>query len=1254
MSMKHTTLARVLLLVLAVVMVFSFASCASNKDLDAAKQELSDKIAQIEKNSATAAALKDLETIVDGVHTTAKAAATKADLDAAIAQIEALQAAAAVKTEVEATIAANKAAADSALAAAKTALEQAIADNATADAAALTAAKAALEKAIADNAAADATNAAAATKALNDAKAALEQAIADNAAADAAALAAAKATLEATIQANDTAAKKAVADLKAELEAAIADSSAADVAAATKALNEAKAALEQADANLDAAVTGLNKVVADNKTAADAAIAKVAKDLSDNAKADEELAADVATLEAAKDALTADVAALKTVAAGIDAKIAAAKKDLQDQIDAINANLAAIGGLDELAKTVAELEATIESMGDILFAKNFQAATEMLHGILKGENGEDYSLAAFKAAVEAVVVTNYAPSVYAKFDAEAKRIEFFLTRATSTAEIVNLFGQLDTAKAALITLEESLEIALDALGTITVDEDLTEVETIHAMMTSVPEELETRYDNVQKAKQNLINATPVAEALVAAIDAQKTAGIIFLDSKAPVAALEARYEAFEADFFGNEVYTALYGEDTTAQIMITNYDELVAFGERLEVLDAAYLEILDIDALILNFKADGVLYTDLAAVKANSDAIAAWAAKDEFQLEADNIKRMYAEKYGNTTTYPLVAETLAYATAMDALYTEYVNNAKYGNEADAILADAVAAFKAKLDAKTIVLSVDEAAVVAMRTAIGELATKITALYIDAHITGAEGNYEAMVGALIEDFEAVEARVTTLNAAKTAFANELAAMNTIVEVEYATFDTIKAHRAALTGYYALYDIDVETVKDSKGNVTEVIGGDANYEELAAAAEARYMELMDAYVVLTMEIVETYNKAMSLLDAFNTGIALDKGNVLIDVLAELKEIIVNKKVTNVDLVLPSGDTQVNLIDLNLRFVQTAVEYDRVAQAAVADAVAVNDEIANLVADGANLNDRPAINAAYDNLVAWYKAHIDENFDGDQAALLAGLDAVKAIEIFDDDDTEDLYAFVTVENFEKIKALYNTSAATLAAADAADDAVAAGLEALLTGWNVHSGFEAADAAYKAFINTYYGGTDDVDGAIASAEVDYFNLLGLYADFSAQKADWEAKCATQDAAAAVINNMIANLLVRYPGAVDMNDGTGVLTEIAVINALIDSYDATYCTDDCLFITDGVNALVELYCLEARAKMAVEHKTVYDMVGADQAEVAKNLTTYNSMLNGITSIVTDRAVAKTTIDGIVKAAFSTLEKYIPEAVEPQ
>ena len=1231
MSMKHTTLARVLLLVLAVVMVFSFASCASNKDLDAAKQELSDKIAQIEKNSATAAALKDLETIVDGVHTTAKAAATKADLDAAIAQIEALQAAAAVKTEVEATIAANKAAADSALAAAKTALEQAIADNATADAAALTAAKAALEKAIADNA----TDS---TKALNDAKAALEKAIADNAAADAAALAAAKATLEATIQANDTAAKKAVADLKAELEAAIAGSSAADVAAATKALNEAKAALEQADADLDAAVTGLNKVVADNKTAADAAVAKVAKDLADNAKADEELAADVATLEAAKNTLTADVAALKTVAAGIDAKIAAAKKDLQDQIDAINANLAAIGGLDELAKTVAELEATIESMGDILFAKNFQAATEMLHGILKGENGEDYSLAAFKAAVEAVVVTNYAPSVYAKFDAEAKRIEFFLTRATSTAEIVNLFGQLDTAKAALITLEESLEIALDALGTITVDEDLTEVETIHAMMTSVPEELETRYENVKNAKQNLINATPVAEALVAAIDAQKTAGIIFLDSKAPVAALEARYEAFEADFFGNEVYTALYGEDTTAQIMITNYDELVAFGERLEVLDAAYLEILDIDALILNFKADGVLYTDLAAVKANSDAIAAWAAKDEFQLEAVNVARMYKEKYGNETTYPLVAETLAYATAMDALYTEYVNNAKYGNEADAILADAVAAFKAKLDAKTIVLSVDEAAVVAMRTAIDELATKIAALYIDAHITGAEGNYEAMVGALIVDFEAVEARVDTLNAAKTAFANELAAMNTIVEVDFATYTTIKAHRAALTGFFATYDIAVTFNAD--GDVTE---GDANYDELAADAEARYMELKAAYVVLTEDIAATYNKAMALLDAFDAGITLDKGNILIEVLAELKEIIVVKKVQNVNLMLPSGDTEVNLIDLNDRFVQTAVEFDALAQAAVADAVAVNDEIANLDANGANLNDRPAIITAYDNLVAWYKAHIDENFDGDQAALLAGLDAVKAIEIFDENETVELYAFVTVENFEKIKALYNTSAATLAAADAADDAVAAGLEALLTGWNVHSGFEAADAAYKAFIDTYY------DGAIASAEVDYFNLLGLYADFSAQKADWETKCATQDAAATVINDLIAELLVRYPGAVAMADGADVLAEIAAINALIDSYDATYCTDDCLFITDDVNALVDLYRLEARAKMAVEHKAVYDMVDADQNAVAKNLTLYNNLINVAARGVTDRVAAKAAIDGIVKAASSALAKYIPQ-----
>ncbi len=1197
MSMKHTTLARVLLLVLAVVMVFSFASCASNKDLDAAKQELSDKIAQIEKNSATAAALKDLETIVDGVHTTAKAAATKADLDAAIAKIEALQAAAAVKTEVEATIAANKAAADSALAAAKAALEKAIADNATADAAALTAAKAALEKAIADNA----TDS---TKALNDAKTALEGVDAD--------LADEIKALDDAIKAND----KALADLKAELEAA----------------------LEQADDDLDAAVTALNKVVADNKAAADAAIAKVAKDFADNAKADADLADDVATLEAAKNTLTADVAALKTVAAGIDAKIAAAKKDLQDQIDAINANLAAIGGLDELAKTVAELEATIESMGDILFAKNFQAATEMLHGILKGENGEDYSLAAFDAAVKAVVVTNYAPSVYDKFDAEATRIRFFLTRATSTAEIVNLFGQLDEAKAALITLEESLEIALNALGTITVDEDLTEVETIYAMMTSVPEELETRYENVQDAKQNLINATPVAEALVAAIDAQKTAGIIFLDSKAPVAQLRADYAAFVSTYFANTIYTDLYGEDTTAVTMVTNYEDLVAFENRLTVLDNAYLEILDIDALILNFKANGVLYTDLAAVKANSDAIAAWAAKDEFQLEAVNVARMYEEKYGNTTTYPLVAETLAYATAMDALYTEYVNNAKYGNGADAILADAVAAFKAKLDAKTIVLSVDEAAVVAMRTAIDELATKITALYLNAGITGAEGNYEAMVGDLLADFVDVETRVATLNAAKAAFEAELAAMNTIAKVDFATYTTIKAHRANLTGFFATYDIAVTFNAD--GDVTE---GDANYDELAAAAEARYMELKAAYVVLTEDIAATYNKAMSLLDAFNSGITLDKGNVLIEVLAELKEIIVVKKVQNVNLMLPSGDTEVNLIDLNDRFVQTAVEFDALAQAAVADAVAVNAEIAALVANGANLNDRPAITTAYDNLVAWYKAHIDANFDGDQAALLAGLEAVKAIEIFDDNDTVDLYAFVTVENFEKIKALYNTSAATLAAADAADDAVIAGLEALLTGWNVHSGFEAADAAYKAFIDTYY------DGAIASAAVDYSDLLDLYADFSAQKSDWETKCATQDAAAATINGLIADLLTRYSGAVAMADGAAVLVEIEAINNLIAAYDRDYCTDDCKFIDGDANALVDLYRLEMRAQMAVDHLDVYGMVGADQSAISKNLTLYNNLMNGAALGETNRVAAKAAIKGIYDAAISALAKYIPQ-----
>ncbi|MBQ9802941.1 MAG: hypothetical protein IJW51_07745 [Clostridia bacterium] len=1172
--MKHKSAwIRVLLLTLCLVLVLSsLAGCVSEDEFASLKQQLEEtqskvnqtttKLEEVVNSAETKATVAELRALVDQIKATADSAVTAAQLAEIATKLDA------VKATADAAVTAQT------LAEAKTALEALITANGTQDATV----KAALEAAQTKIATLEA--AVAAQAALADKVAAIEAALANNA--DKAYVDAAVNALKAQVSTDLTAVTARVAALEAALE------------------NNADKAY------VDAAIAGVNEAIAALATKAE---------LDDAVEACKTYAAE---LDAA-----------------IDAKIVALQGQFTDLAAKAEGNAAAIIALQTELATINQKLADLEA-NKSAFADAYKEATLTLKGESE-EYGDTYSLATFEATVKVYIdgQPKYDAAAYATFVEKVDRIRFYLTRATSVEEIIALFGDLDAAKANLEAndLTKSFPELLESLvGKVTYDTDLTTVVNTFALLPVEDQAAnQAEYDAILAAKDYLVAAKAEADALAELIAAQGM--IVYGVSETAVAGYRATLDAIQATYFTavsadtmvyKYYFTTVVEEVATvisAADLLSNYADLVTMEKRVEELAAAFdaiattAEIIDI---IKNYNTARPLFNQMGDIDANVAQIDAWI--EAYSLETENVEALYAAYYSDDTVYPLVALADAYATAMDALYQAYVVEAKeaYGNQN---MVSAVAALKAKVDANTYTIGNDWQLHKAVRNALDALQADIALVAEFDPLL--DNNYAEMVKDFIADF-APDADPATLTVCdrndqlvllRTELNNLNEVMKALLPVEYDDAQAIQDYRGFLDAKYEAYNI---------------VKGDENYVELATEVEATLASLEAAYAELVADILNIYNEAMDLLNSFKDGegnivINLALGNNLIEVVDKLAEIVIDKGLTEVQLRLDDAGTT-DLEQLYNDFVAITVKFDEKAQAAQTDAATVNaliEALATLNAD--KLNNYDQIVAAYDALVAWYKLYIDADFDetaeGAQAAMIAAIDLVQEIEIFDTTDTVDLYSFVVTANAQAVVDAYNTAVATYAAAEVAAADLLAQMNALITTWNVHSDFASVQALYDTFVATYYDDATFVDACDFFAVLPVYGAIGTVGTYADTQKAYTDACTAAQNMADNINSLIAALPTD---AIEMDAADALLLEIQAIYDLIADFYAngSHCTDPCdacietYFTVAGKNNIVELYRVKTSATIASEYKAVYDTAAAEvQSEMRVYLNLYNNML---------------------------------------
>ena len=1213
------------------------------------------RITALEGSVATKAAL---ESAISGINSII--AADKAAIEAKMAEIETLVAKKADKATVDgaiaelaSTVAANKTAAEEAIAVAKSTLEEKIsaantaleelsetvAANNTAAEAAIAAAKAELYGAI------DTTNTALDTLAatvennnnkvtediadLNEAIENLRKAHQDNANKIAELKSAYEAKVDELVKADGDntalinaltakynaeveALKKADTDNKAALEKALADEVAALTAkydTAVEALetaNEANAKeIENLSAELAEKVEALEKADAANRTALEDKIAeeidKVNKTVSDNAKAANDK---VAALETKVDGIELMLNSKTTeINNTVDTKIQTLKNELNNKIDALQASYDSfvtntnteISNINALIKTInGQIEALQKDCNS--FAENYQKATDMLY---EGE----YSIDSFEAKVSGVLEADYEKSVYEEFKKEVERLTFFLGRAITEDAIIGYFEQLDQLIEGMPTLMQSLRDMLNAYTEnaeegkrkylTTNPNELDNIDNLYNKIETVDEDLETLYNAISAAHDNLVLANGAAEDVKVNIN-NIAAPIVYVTSEPAIVYAEDAFDVYATTYFADTEMTKYYGE-TTAASLVTNYTKLTEYRARYDVLvSAADNKVVFVDA-VLNYATDRPLWSDLSDIAADKVKYDEWLTAYEIDtvVDAASISTIYGGEL------ELLAKADVYATYMDSVYTD--------NGVEALVTQITEYVSA-----TNVLYETKETCDALNVARETVKDAIESA--DDYVAEYDNNYVTMfTQENIDKLAAATARIAELVEAKAKIDAVYAEMDAMLNkdggITYDDSAAISQFKPALDKIYV--DYEISTDKDADENYV-----DQNYVALATATEAKYDELIDAYMKVireVVELIEAINKQLTAIDWL-----LSDGKQIQKIDDSLYTFINVHKVTDVNLWVPKEEENinidVNLYDLQMAYYDRASEYSITAKEAADAAIAVNDVIEALATVNAgDVKNYAVVKAAYDAFVAW----CDEYLDADIAAagdVAAAIKEIQSIEIFDVDPAVTYYAFVSEDNYSAVLDAYNTANDTMTAAETEWNAIYANIATLIAGWDIHSyedkevNFLAVKAAYDAYVVKYYDTAIDADTDVFG-ELDDANVPAFEIEM--------AKCKTAldnaDAAAQAINDKIAAL-----PAVTINNATEVLDSIAIIRSDIADYEASYCTDNCMF---GDN-LITLYKSEKIAEYAVANKAATEMPNADLGRLEQMwITAFNNITVRATSI---------------------------------
>lgn len=999
---------------------------------------------------------------------------------------------------------------------------------------------------------------------------------------------------------------KATADAaatQAALEDAIAALEAADdTKAASSALATLKTALEaslQANADADAAT----------KTAIETAIAAV--------KATADAAATAADLEAAK---TAAQTAFEAADAVLDQKIA----DLEEAFGLLNETVGTFN--TELG---ANISAVLESLcADVQALKNAQTVSAFVVGynyatqVLAGEipQYEDYSLDAFRATVKLIETrqTWYDEDVFNAFLDKKDTVEFFLTRATSLEAVIELIDSFNAYVDAMPTLTMLLD---DALTEIEDNKAVTEDPECYAIAADILAAIDAvnnnedpadnisttsnefrglmeRYNTIVAAQENIAAAIEASEEVrdaIIALDEACDPFFLLNRNEIQLEVANDAYTAFEEAYFSNDDYLALYDEEIFAMTLVIGeeeceiYNGYVARYEELMAADAIKPEIpADLEAVVYDFfnefEPARPLFNQVDTITEFALAVEAWAT----DIEPENVSVMYT---GDPAAMDLEV-ILAYAEAMANIYNEY--------EVEALVAD--------IQALTPVYSDFEAAA-DCREALNDLKAAIEAVEAYAET---DGNFIAMVG---EDTLAGFAEIEEIMA-------ELDAYNTVIEGIIAEMEALEVgyqDYPIITGFYAAIVEASEGIVDIPAEGAEDI--DPNYTLITKPAVDLYNELVAEYKGLTALVAEVY---VALQEVTELDLTLADGNTVWAGYNKYMGLALNLGVTNTDIELTifidEEPTVVNLKNILTEWYNLAENFEIKCEAAAAEAITIN---ANIVALGnaTDLNNYDAIMAVVAEYEAWATTYL--------GAADADITAVQNIKKLNSDE---IYAFVTTANYNTLMDKATIAEDTAVASEEAF-AIVDDLFAVAEEWNIHSAadFTAADAAYVAYLNTYY------NGAIVNRDLN--NERAEYTTYTTAKDAFNTALAAAQADRAAIDALIDAL----PAIEAIYNGT-VTTDAAAAAAqtafdAIAAYKIAYGCD-IVTCTEGWDALAaaDYVTLNAVAKYAA-FVAAYNTAVAENGIAADNAT-WNGLYNGIYNTLTNATTLGQVEDVIGQADY--------------
>lgn len=982
----------------------------------------------------------------------------------------------------------------------------------------------------------------------------------------------------------------------------------ANAAATSEALAATKAALETL---MDTKIGAYDPAsVASVKTA----IGKIAA-LETELKGVQETTAEIKT---AVDSLKTDLAAIsQTVNETLQQKVTTLGDDLTaltGRVDALEKKGASKDDIGKLETTIEEintavrtLQETVEGLVAADFAKNYNEATEILNGTkLEGK----YSLSAFDAKVSEIKEEDYPEDEYAKFSTTVERLRFFLGRAISEKQIKEYFQELDVAVEAMPSFLESLTGMVNSFmrGGLISDEEncLKQLESFYEkVQEEIPESTENNYRLIVEAHENLLSAKVAAAEVNAAIRAIAQP-IVYKESEAPVAATEELYNTFYGNYFSNDKYMILYAEGINADSFVTEHKTLEGYRARLGELDTAFAERPEVISEALRFVTYKPLFSDNAALDANRAAVEAW--KTKYQVEDENVEAMYGDQV-NT-----LAKACAYANAMQTIHTEHKVEELVANITD-------------LNGKTPIVYTDYADAKAYQTALGALDEAINA--VENYDSDTDHNMEKMVTeACRKTFAEVCVRMDELKDADDRVKKQMDDMRALLDnVKFGDQSKIDAWSGA-----------IETIR-TEHVIGDKDSNDSNYDTIVKPAVEMLQTLQEQYDEATAKIAEIYKIIQETLSGVNEWYLQD-GQTILDMQSYWNALLdpdtgygVENLDNDIQITVDGERKNVNLAKLYRGdWSKCLALYKTVAVKAQEEAKTITEAIEAL--SGKIFNDLKNYNEvlkAWERFTDWASTYLSIDVNAENADdTLKTIEAIQQITIIGSEPA--VYVFVSTKDYQALAGAHATAAETHKKATAAWAGINAGMADLTDNWTIHSDFATVEAAYLAYVKTYY--------AEETTETGLFGEVTVYNAFSQAKDEYEAKCKEAKDDAKQIKDAVAALEDST-----FENAQSVIDATAAIRTMIGQYKSKYgcdlpCTEGCDMTHEEALKLAKY---EAKADYTKQYADVYATLTdeADKEILQAAWDSANSSMNSVTSVK--------GVQNVLTSAESVLQSFIEE-----